>query len=54
MGLELVSFIHNTSENTTEIQYLLMIGGQTLRDGADKMDYNYDLSYRRARNLKKF
>lgn len=31
-----------------------MIEGQASKDGIDKMDYNYDLSYRRARNLKKF
>lgn len=54
VGRELVSFINNASENTPEVQYLLVIEGQASRDGVDKMDYNYDLSYRRARNLKKF
>lgn len=54
VGQELVRFIHNAAENTPEVQYLLVIEGQASKDGIDKMDYNYDLSYRRARNLKKF
>lgn len=54
VGQELVRFIHSAAENTPEVQYLLVIEGQASKDGIDKMDYNYDLSYRRARNLKKF
>lgn len=54
VGSELETFIQNASINTPEVQYLLVIEGQASRDGADKMDYNYDLSYRRAKNLKKF
>lgn len=54
VGHELMRFIHNAAENTPEVQYLLVIEGQASRNGADKMDYNYDLSYRRAKNLKKF
>jgi outer membrane protein OmpA-like peptidoglycan-associated protein len=54
VGQELESFINNASESTPEVQYLLVIEGQASRDGIDKMDYNYDLSYRRAKNLKKY
>ena len=54
VGHELESFIYNASINTPDVQYLLVIEGQASRDGIDKMDYNYDLSYRRAKNLKKF
>lgn len=54
VGQELEGFINNASESTPEVQYLLVIEGQASRDGIDKMDYNYDLSYRRAKNLKKF
>lgn len=54
VGRELENFISSASENTSEVQYLLVIEGQASRDGIGKMDYNYDLSYRRAKNLKKF
>lgn len=54
VGRELERFIYNASINTPDVQYLLVIEGQASRDGIDKMDYNYDLSYRRAKNLKKF
>ena len=54
VGRELESFIDSASINTPDVQYLLVIEGQASRDGIDKMDYNYDLSYRRAKNLKKF
>ena len=54
VGLELQNFIKKASINTPEIQYLLVIEGQASRNGVEVMDYNYDLSYRRARNLKKF
>ena len=54
VGQELESFINSASDSTPEVQYLLVIEGQASRDGIDKMDYNYDLSYRRAKNLKKY
>lgn len=54
VGRELQRFINNAYIYTPEVQYLLIIEGQASKDGYDKMDYNYDLSYRRAKNLKKF
>lgn len=54
VGRELESFVYNASINSPTVQYLLVIEGQASRDGISQMNYNYDLSYRRARNLKKF
>lgn len=54
VGEELKNFIDAAAINTPEVQYLLVIEGQASRNGIDKMTYNYDLSYRRARNLKIF
>lgn len=54
VGKELQNFIADAAKNTPEVQYLLVVEGQASRDEEYKMDYNYDLSYRRAKNLKKF
>lgn len=54
VGKELKDFIEKSFNETPEVQYLLVIEGQASRDGVEKMDYNYDLSFRRAKNLKKF
>ncbi len=54
VGKTLQSFINTASIENPHIQYLLVIEGQASMNTYDKMDYNYDLSYRRAKNLKKY
>lgn len=54
VGKTLQSFISTASTANPHIQYLLVIEGQASMNTYDKMDYNYDLSYRRAKNLKKY
>lgn len=54
VGKALQSFITTASIENPDIQYLLVIEGQASMNTYDKMDYNYDLSYRRAKNLKKY
>lgn len=54
VGKTLESFVDSAHVNNPDVQYLLIIEGQASRDGLEQMDYNYDLSYRRAKNLKKY
>lgn len=54
VGKTLETFVDSAHVNNPEVQYLLIIEGQASRDGLEQMDYNYDLSYRRAKNLKKY
>lgn len=54
VGKTLQAFIDSASINNPQVQYLLIVEGQASRDGIEQMDYNYDLSYRRAKNLKKY
>lgn len=54
VGRTLQSFINMASILNPQVQYLLIIEGQASRNSITLMDYNYDLSYRRARNLKKY
>jgi outer membrane protein OmpA-like peptidoglycan-associated protein len=54
VGKELQIFINTAASKTPDVQYLLVVEGQASRDEEYKMDYNYDLSYRRAKNLKKY
>lgn len=54
VGKELQIFIDSAASKTPDVQYLLVVEGQASRDEEYKMDYNYDLSYRRAKNLKKY
>jgi outer membrane protein OmpA-like peptidoglycan-associated protein len=54
VGKALQTFIDSASINNPQVQYLLIVEGQASRDGMEQMDYNYDLSFRRAKNLKKY
>lgn len=54
VGKALQTFIDSASINNPQVQYLLIVEGQASRDGMEQMDYNYDLSFRRAKSLKKY
>lgn len=51
-GQSLKNFVDETTQKFPGVQYILIIEGQASKTGGT--DHNYELSYRRAYNLKKF
>lgn len=51
-GLSLKNFVDETTKKFPGVQYILIIEGQASITGGT--DHNYELSYKRAYNLKKF